>query len=351
MRTQRHTNSLFVAGLLIFAGSGFADSVATPRKDADKPAVVTSGKKILWEDPFATGARNLIYGSGGQAHQPASTVFDFSEEQMSGSTPKFKVIDSAGTSWKVKLGVEAKPETVATRFVWAAGYATDEDYFLPDIEIRNLPAHLHRGERYRLPGGKFKDARLERDISSEKTAGIWRWKDSSFVGTREWNGLRVLMGLINNWDVKDVNNSVYTRKSDGDAGPDARYIYVISDLGATFGPNRLDLGHKRNKGDLKHYARTHFVHKTRPDTVSFSAPAPPSLAIMILNPFTYIGRRRLTWIGHDIPRQDARWMGTILGRLTPGQIRDAFRAGGYSREDVEAFAAIVEKRIAALNEL
>jgi hypothetical protein len=56
----------------------------------------------------------------------------------------------------------------------------------------------------------------------------------------------------------------------------------------------------------------------------------------------------MVWIGRDIPIADARWMGTVLGKLSPQQIRDAFRAGGYNADEVEAFSAIMEKRIASL---
>ena len=45
--------------------------------------------------------------------------------------PKFDVRDAQGTKWKVKLGEEARPETTASRFVWAVGFMTDEYYFLP----------------------------------------------------------------------------------------------------------------------------------------------------------------------------------------------------------------------------
>ena len=348
MCAPRHACLAVFAAFLLPSAAAPADATSQSKKDNNKPAVITSGKKILWEDPSIGGPRNLLYGAGGEAHKPASAVFDFEEEQLSGSTPKFKVVDAAGTKWKVKLGDEAKPETVATRFVWAAGYSTDEDYFMKEIEIRNLPRHLRRGQNRRLEGGRFRDARLERDSKDVKTEGIWRWKDSPFVGTREWNGLRVLMSLINNWDLKDVNNSVYLVQS---SAADPRHIFVVSDLGATFGPTRLDLGHNSNKGDLGHYARTEFIHSSKSDRINFSAPAAPSLPIMIFSPFTYIGRSRLKWIGHDIPKADARWMGSVLGRLTPVQIRDAFRSGGYSPEEVESFAAIVEKRIAALNAL
>jgi hypothetical protein len=52
-----------------------------------------------------------------------------------------------------------------------------------------------------------------------------------------------------------------------------------------------------------------------------------------------------------IPVRDAIWIGGLLSRLTPEQIRDAFRAAGYEPAEVEGFAKVVEKRIAALNQL
>jgi hypothetical protein len=143
-----------------------------------------------------TPPQSPLWGGGGK-QQPAGTTFEFLEEQTSGSSPKFKVTDADGTKWKVKLGAESKPETVATRLVWAAGYATDEDYFLSEMHVRNLPL-LRRGQEFVQPGGLVRDARLERDDPGEKEAGSWDWKVNPFTGTKEWNGPRVLMALINN---------------------------------------------------------------------------------------------------------------------------------------------------------
>jgi hypothetical protein len=44
-------------------------------------------------------------------------------------------------------------------------------------------------------------------------------------------------------------------------------------------------------------------------------------------------------------------MGDLLSRLSNRQIEDAFRAAGYSPEEVAGFSRIVESRIAALGEL
>ena len=53
----------------------------------------------------------------------------------------------------------------------------------------------------------------------------------------------------------------------------------------------------------------------------------------------------------DVPRAHAIWLGHILGRLTHEQIRDCFRAGGYSAADVEGFTEVLEGRIQELNRL
>jgi hypothetical protein len=37
--------------------------------------------------------------------------------------------------------------------------------------------------------------------------------------------------------------------------------------------------------------------------------------------------------------------------LSPDQVRDAFRAAGYSPEEVDGFTAVVEQRIGELTEL
>jgi hypothetical protein len=44
-------------------------------------------------------------------------------------------------------------------------------------------------------------------------------------------------------------------------------------------------------------------------------------------------------------------MGQLLGRLSHEQIRDAFRAAGYSTQEANDFAGVVEGRIAELNAL
>jgi hypothetical protein len=249
--------------------------------------------------------------------------------------------------WKVKLGEEARPETVASRLVWAVGYFTDEDYFVPDLQVANMPPKLHRGQKLVDPDGSVHNVRLKRYLKGEEKLGNWQWRVDPFSNTRELNGLRVAMAVINNWDLKDENNKVLERDHHGE-GPEQ--IYEVSDLGASFGTTGRSWTRAKSKGNLKSYSHSKFIAKVTPEYVDFKTPSRPNL-IFVVNPKEYFSRVHLEWIGRHIPRDDAKWLGQLLARLSPRQIRDAFRAAGYTPQEVEALAAILEGRIAELNSL
>ena len=59
----------------------------------------------------------------------------------------------------------------------------------------------------------------------------------------------------------------------------------------------------------------------------------------------------MRWIGKHIPRADAKWIGSLLAQLSPDQIRDAFRAAGYSEAEIESYTETVISRIQELNSL
>ena len=295
---------------------------------------------VLWQDPADIASRDLFYGPGGAQHQPRGP-FTFIKEDLDGTTPKFVVRASDGVKWKVKLGVEARPETVATRLVWAVGYAANEDYFLPSIRVENMPARLHRGRKFVSPDGVVHNVRLKRE--DEKKIGNWHWRDDPFTGTRAWNGLRVMMAVVNNWDLKDVNNAIYP-------GHDTNDVYLVSDLGAAFGTTAAGWPLSKAKGNLNSYRRSRFIRHSTATTVDFYVPGRP-MFVYLVHPHDYFSRLGMRWIGKDIPRADARWIGDLLARLSDRQIRDAFRAAGYSAPEIEGFSQVVVHRIALLTEL
>lgn len=297
---------------------------------------------ILWQEPADIAARDMINGPGGAAHQPKGP-FKWDKEDLDGTNPKYVVTDSDGVKWKIKLGEEAHPETAASRFVWAAGYFADEDYFMPDLKVDGVPLTIKRGANKVEPDGLMHDARLKRYRKGEEKEGIWKWKENPFAGTRELNGLRVMMALINNWDLKDINNKVVTEK-------DGRRIYMISDLGATFGTTRYEINRAAAKGNLENYSNSKFITGITPPTISFAVPGRPEL-LAAVSVGDFRNRVGMEWIGKDIPIDDARWIGTIMAKLSPEQIQAAFGAAGYSPAQIVGFAKVLEERIVELNQL
>jgi len=310
------------------------------RAEAGAPA----GSAVLWRAPEDIGSRDLYYGAGGAQDQPHGAM-TFVEEDLNGTNPKLEVRDQDGTRWIVKLGPESRPEIPASRLVWAVGYFAPEDYFLPELTVRALPPHLKRGQELVEPGGIVRNVRLKRHVGGEKKIGVWLWGRNPFVGTRELDGLRVMMALINNWDLKDENNAIY-EYTDRPDGPER--VYLVSDLGSTFGTTGMSLSNSR--GNVQSYGRSAFIAGTTPEEVDFAVPSRPNFTLL-LAPWRYVSRLGLCWIGRHVPRAHARWIGQALARLSGDQIRDAFRAAGYSPEQVDGFARTVEERIAALNGL
>ena len=205
-------------------------SSESTKKESEKPvAAARLHNPVLWHDPGKIAKLDLLYGEGRKKGQPVPP-FKFVSEAASGTNPKFDVRDAHGTKWRVKLGDEARPEVTASRLLWAVGYFVDDDYLVESAKVENLA--LTRGADM-ASDGNIVDARFEKKPDGEKKIGIWRWKDNPFIGTKEFNGLRVMMAVINNWDLKDVNNAVYEDKDSG------RDVFLTSDVGATFGTREM----------------------------------------------------------------------------------------------------------------
>jgi len=334
----RHWNAIIAAGVLILGS--LAAGIQAKQKTSSQKGVDPKYTAVLWREPSDIASRDLSYGPGGKAHEPHGT-FTFEAEDRSGTSPKFDVVDQDGVKWRVKMGPEARPETAASRFVWAVGYFANEDYFMPALHVEKMQ-HLHRGGSLVSPEGNVHNVRLKRHLPDEAKAGSWSWAKNPFVGTREWYGLRALMAVLNNWDVKDINNSIYLSR---DEPLEARY--AISDLGASFGPvgEGWDL-----KGNAAEYSKSRFIRAASPKRIDFMAPAAPG-PLYYFN-FHELGHCiSLFWVGRNIPRADARWIGDLLARLSPKQIHDAFRAAGYSTEEVEQLSNALARRIAELEKL
>lgn len=338
MSTSRFTGTvLTVVCLLVGPTAGAHAQTASAGR---------SGDAVLWTDPGDIHSRNLFWGPGGEKHEPQPPV-EFLSEDMHGTSPKFDVRDSAGKKWRAKLGLEAKPETAASRLLWAVGYGANENYFFAQLRVSNMPARLRRGQRIAGKRGDVPEVRLQRHPGREKRVGDWNWRHNPFYGTREFNGLRVMMGLIANWDLKDDNNAIFE-----DEKNEGAKLYEVSDVGTAFGSPGKRYSDRGSKGNLPVYRHTKLIAHVHTDYIDLNFPKrPPLLTLFEFEWGFFIHEERISWIGKRIPRADAKWIGSLLAQLSPDQIRDAFRAAGYSPQDVEANTQAVISRIQELSSL
>ncbi len=224
--------------------------------------------------------------------------------------------------------------------MWAAGYFTDEDYYLPELRVENMPK-LKRGSQFVSADGSVQGVRLERYMKGEKKEGNWSWFKNPFTGTKELNGLRIMMALINNWDLKEINNPSTRRRAKALA-------IVVTDLGATFGETGNPL--TRSKSNPQDYSKSEFIQKVTADHVDFFLSSRPLFLTAVDVP-NYAKRTHMQDVVKNIPLADAIWLGKLLEPLSDDQIRDCFRAAGYSDKDVEDNATVVKQRIRDLTRL
>src|SRR6266571_300372 len=132
--------------------------------EKEKPRVVDSseGNPVLWNEPVGIESLDLFSGPGGSEGAPDLTgKFTYVGDDTKGTQKKIYVKDDKDREWTVKFGAEARPETVATRFVWAMGYHTDEDYFVERVHIDGMP------------GSDATNVRFKRRHSGFKEVGLW----------------------------------------------------------------------------------------------------------------------------------------------------------------------------------
>ena len=336
--------AIVLAASVCLAAAG-QDTTADAKDNKQVVPAAALTRPVIWSDPGTVAGKDLFFGQGGEKHQPAAP-FTFEQEVKTGTNPKFNARDADGHKWRVKLGEEPKPEVVASRLLWSVGYYANDDYLLPTATVQGLK--LERGGNRVASGGVITDSRWQRRPGGEKKIGIWKWQQNPFTGTKELSGLKVMMAILNNWDLKDENNAVYSDEKTG------QQILLCSDVGASFGTNGLSFTRARSKGNLDSFKGSKFITKKTATTVDFATPAAPSALLLKSFGFAAIPfaeRSKLNSLGKNIPIADVKWIATYLTQLTHQQLEDAFRAGHFSQEEADAYVGIVEQRITELKAL
>ena len=289
-------------------------TAAAAQKKSKKKSL-PRGTPVLWRERDVARL-DLAAGPGGAAMRPATRRLRFIEEEKGGYSTKYRVRDARGRVWVAKVSKEAQSETAASRLIWAAGYETEVTYLVPRVHIPTK--------------GWFSNVRFEARPANVTRHGEWGWQQNPFTGSRELDGLKVLMVLVNNWDLKDENNVLLHTAGSREVR------YAISDLGATFGKSggpgffwRIT----RSRNEPEDYADTKFIDRVEDGYVDFD--------------FTGKNERLV----EKVRVEHARWVGERLALLTDGQLAAIFRAANYAPDETRLLTRVVRARINELTRL
>lgn len=296
-----------------------------------------SHRAAIWRDPGDVGKRDLGTGPG----TPPQPPFHFVEEHDTGSQPCVSIRDGSGREWRVKWGSEVRTETFGTRLAWALGFFAEQTHFIPEGEIAGTK-DLRRARACIDEQHRFTEARFELSESGvvkHFDAHSWAWNDNPFIGTRELNGLKILMMLLSNWDNKDVrdvargSNTAIFEYSISKHVREARYLII--DWGAALGSWGNNVV-QRGRWDVNAYAAQNeaFITGVEDGLVTWG----------------YQGQRTADCT-EGISVDDVRWFHELAGRLTDQQLHHGFLASGATPDEAGYFTAAMRARIDRLGDV
>jgi len=320
------------AAVLLMRGYWFGVSAYRIRRAG--PRRLFASRHRLWEDRGAIGHLDLRHGPGGADGVPAPP-FAFIEEHTTGSQPCVSVRDARGRKWRVKWGHEVRCEAFAVRLVWACGYFAEITHVVPSGSIVGA-SNLSRARQCLDDKGQFVDARFEREEEHVRTLfeeHSWAWNDNPFVGTRELDGLKILVMLLSNWDSKDrrdvargSNTAIFEYRGSRWRS-EARYL--ITDWGGSMGRWGSNIV-TRGRWDVDGFETQtpEFVTGVRDGCVQFG----------------YTGQRTAD-VADSIRIEHARWFARRASGITHSQLVDSLLASGATEEEANRFAQALRRRI------
>lgn len=271
----------------------------------------------LWQEPTDLASRDLFNGPWGVEYAPdPNDVYDLVELKHSGVNLGMTVKDSKGREWSVKqpfpgnLDSEAPVEVVVSRLLSAIGYHQPPVYHLSAFTLKD-----DLGRRTAV-GGRFRPK-----LDTLKEVDSWDWANNPFVGTKEYQGLIVLLVMFNSTDLKNSNNSLYEHRN----GDLVEQWYVTRDVGSALGDTQQIAPRKNHAPSFE---RMPFVLGVQNGFVQFA----------------YNGWYK-NLIRERITPEDVAWACELLGRLSDQQMRDAFRAAHYEPDVAGRFIARIREKI------
>jgi hypothetical protein len=283
-------------------------AAATAQNKTENSADV---KRVMWEQ-VDIASRDLYFGPGGREMQPVLEKSQYLGRQPGGNNLKHRIKDGSGREWVAKIADESQPEAAAVRLLWGIGYKTEINYIVPKLEIAKV--------------GNYRNVRFEARPDNVKRLDRWSWTSNPFAGTNEFEGLKVMMAMFNNWDLKDENNVVI---QEGD-----KHYFIIADLGASFG-KLADWSDNPRSGrsvnQPEQFAQSNFIRRVDNGVIEFDY------------------RGKADFLIKGIKVEHGRWVADLLLQLSDKQIEDAFRAANYKDEEIKILAQAFKSRIRELD--
>ena len=322
--TSRRRSTLPIALTVVVTLGSSAACSHTLRKTT--AAGSTPPLTELWANPVDLDKRDLYLGPAYLGGPPAGRRFQLVALDTTGASRGYDVKDDKGQEWSVKLGVEAQPEVVASRLLWAIGFHQPPTYYIRDWELTGS-----KDAKGPQPAARFRPS-----VRGYSVEGEWSWFENPFVGTVPYQGLIAANMLLNNWDFKTTNNKLYSRRDGTGAGNGPAHLYVVRDLGAS-------LGRSSQPALLRAPGFLRMMAGSKGDIDDFESQGYVKLGTDGRLDFDYKGSRR-DLLDH-VSAEGVTWACRLMSRISDKQYADAFRAGNYSPDVTARYIKKIRQKI------
>lgn len=327
------------AGTLAEAVSATDGPSSESEARAVREAALASAR--VWRSPVLpiAEARFDVNPAGTDFGPGDEVACRFNTRKVGGTTPKFHCDLPTGETLKIKYGhgnPELNAEVAATRLLTALGFFADRMFAVRRVRCAGCPAFPFQALKCLdrtgvkaacFPGGinydrvvNFDAAVIERKLDGRVLEAAddqgWAWYELEKIdparggsSRAEVDAFRLMAVFLAHWDNKDANQRLICppesdRPDIGCAAP----IALMQDVGATFGPTKVDL-HNWRLGRIWKNSATCLV-----------------------------SMEHLPWGGATFPErriseEGRRHLLALLEQLSDAQLRDLFDSSGITAHD------------------
>ena len=266
---RRHACACLVMITVALTTAGRLD--ADQRRDEERAAILRAAQ--VWHQPAVPISRaNLAASPPGRGAFARAQIVNcrFDPNPVQGATRKFDCVRPGGDRFKVKYGAnnaEIYSEVISSRLLNALGFWADRMYVVASVRCAGCPqdpfdalqcmdsrADLHRcfGTLDYSHVEVFEHAVIERPVEGRRVEDGddrgWRWDELNAIrpeagGARpeHVDAFRLLAVFLNHWDNKAENQRLLCLGEAEDSTGCQRPVAMIQDLGASFGPKKMDV--------------------------------------------------------------------------------------------------------------